>query len=286
MGKSKKKKQKNNTKVKSDKFLRKQNIILMSIGLLLIAASILVSKLGSRQRNEFRKQLDSLPELTSTEQILSAVNSDESRHYLVTGYTFPSYKAVTDPYDWLGGKYLYISVSLRDKEKSQSDRRFDKTAFGHFFFDKDTELLGIDENSFSPVGLKQKKRYSNSTEYYMYYYIEPGAKFSFVALLGNGKASLSGFGDTRCIVQGDKDKLVESSGSVNSLISLLLAIGAGLCAIGVIGDYFEIKSRKKKALQKELKKKQEEEDWKKAQEYQEEQMELIRQHRENSQKDN
>ena len=100
-----------NNQENSGKIFKKSNIFCIITACVLIAASLALSRKGSKQRNEYKKLLNALPELTTTEQILKAVNAAEEKQYLISNYEFPAYIPVSDPAEYMGGKYICISVT-------------------------------------------------------------------------------------------------------------------------------------------------------------------------------
>ena len=82
--------------------------------------------------------------------------------------------------------------------------------------------------------------------------LSPDANVSFIALLGNNKAILSGVGGDRMIVTGDKSKLFTESmvGYWFGKIGLIIAFGFFLLAI-----FAEIGAIRKKNKQQPKKKK-------------------------------
>lgn len=271
-----------NNQENSGKIFKKSNIFCIVTACVLIAASLALSRKGSKQRNEYKKLLNALPELTTTEQILKAVNAAEERQYLISNYEFPAYIPVSDPAEYMGGKYICISVTCFEKGsdgKLKHVYQREGKACGRLFFDKETELLGIKEAMSGPF--VTRRRHSNTLEYH-YSCIDPDAKFTFVASLGDRKASVSGVGGFSSMVCGNKKTLIASFAGGKSLISFLLGLAAAFFILLVIIDLSDIFGKKKRALKKQ----QEEEEWKQTLAWQDQQLELARKQRESEEKGN
>ena len=276
----KKKKKKGNKQEDPNKIFKKVNIFCIVAACALIAVSFALSRKGAKQRNEYKKLLDALPEVTTTEQILKAVNAAEEKKYLISNYEFPEYIPVSDPVGYLSGNYIYIGVFRYDEGndgKLHHAMQHDKESYGRLFFDKETELLGVKE---SLSGSYVRRKRSHGTSEYHYSCIDPDTKFSFVASLGNGKARVSGVGDFTAMVCGSKKTLIASCAEGKSLLSFLLVLGAAFFALLVIIDVSDILGKKKKEEKKALKKQQEEEEWKQTLAWQDQQLELARKQRE------
>ncbi len=285
--KKKKKGNKQEDPVDQEKLFNKGNIVLMIIAAVCIAVYLLVSNWGSLQKGNYKKHLYALEELTTTEEILKAINAAEEKQYLINNYEFPFYTTVGDPQGHVSGEYIYISVLTYHEGndgKSHHDQRYDKESCGRLFFDNDTELLGV-KNAIT-VASENRRNITRGSEEYSYSYIKPGAKFSFVALLGNHTARVSGFGNDCRMVQGDKNALVTRSSEGYSLLKFFLGLGAALCIFVLVCDRLSISKKKKKALLKEQKKQQEEEEWKQTLAWQDQQLELARKQREAEEKGN
>ena len=210
------------------------------------------SKAHDAKKKAYHDVIDSLPELTTTRQILQAVNGDNEQLYLINNYQFPKFIPASVPYDLVDGKYVYVSVTVYEKKSDgKSHEVYNKHGreYGRLFFNDTTELLNV-KGAFISTN-KHDKCKRNGYEY-SYSMTSPDANVSFIALLGNNKAILSGVGGDRMIVTGDKSKLFTESmvGYWFGKIGLIIAFGFFLLAI-----FAEIGAIRKKNKQQPKKKK-------------------------------
>ena len=167
------------------------------------------TKAHDAKKKAYHSLIDSIPELATTTQILRAVESDNEQLYLINNYQFPQFIPASVPYNLFDGDYVYLSVSVYQKtsDGKSHDKEYRKE-YGRLFFNDTTELLNLKGAFFSTNLSKNRKR--NGYEY-RYNMLSPDANVSFIALLGNNKAILSGVGGDRMIVTGDKSKLFTES---------------------------------------------------------------------------
>jgi hypothetical protein len=226
--------------------------------MLLCAVGIYVFSV--RSNNEYAKdacRLDSLPTLTTTEQILEAVNSPSEKRYVICDYKFPKVESVADPYDNLssdsGYVYIYVNVyGTRRREHELYDLH--KSLHGRLFFDENTELLGFDKAFVAEAPSHHRVNFSGSRKRYEYNYLPSDAKLSFIAVLGNNKAELTGLDNgTSCIlgniVEGDKAQLADWSsdgGGLYSFAAFLCGIVLVVLGIVLLVDYIKSKKSEKK----------------------------------------
>ena len=236
------------------KFLRARNIILITLMIGCMGGCHFFSAQQSGKEAEYMKRLDSLPELTTTAQILEAVKAPQKQLYVINNYQFPIYTAAQDPYHNSVKERIYISVSVSTEGsdgKSKDQPNMYKTAYGSLLFDKNTELLGFKNAIVSVAGSSQKK----SRGGYNYYYsrLETNAKLSFVATLGNHIAKVSGLDENRNIVEGDKSRLVSetSDSTFNFLLKIACGIVCGFLGLFVLADWVSIKEKKEKSKQRQ-----------------------------------
>lgn len=209
------------------------------------------TKAHDTRKKAYHSLIDSIPELATTTQILRAVESDNEQLYLINNYQFPKFIPASVPYNLIDGNYIYVSVRVYDKDHDGKSRELSKEhrkEYGRLFFDDTTELLNVKGAFFSTNLSKNRKR--NGYEY-RYNMLSPDANVSFIALLGNNKAILSGVGGDRMIVTGDKSKLFTESmvGYWFGKIGLIIAFGFLLLAI-----FAEIGAIRKKNKQQPKKK--------------------------------
>ena len=236
------------------KFLRARNIILIILMIGCLGGCHFFSAQQSGKEAEYMKRLDSLPELTTTAQILEAINAPQEKTYVINNYQFPRFTTVGDPYNYLTDSYIYVSVSVCEDGndgKSHENPNLRREAYGRLFFDENTELLGFKNAIVSVAGSSQKK----SRGGYNYYYsrLETNAKLSFVATLGNHIAKVSGLDENRNIVEGDKSRLVSetSDSTFNFLLKIACGIVCGFLGLFVLADWVSIKEKKEKSKQRQ-----------------------------------
>lgn len=236
------------------KFLRARNIILIILMIGCIGGCTIFANKQKKAETENLELLNSLPELTTTAQILEAINAPQEKTYVINNYQFPRFTTVGDPYNYLTDSYIYVSVSVSEEGndgKSHEKPNLRREAYGRLFFDENTELLGFKNAIVSVAGSSQKK----SRGGYDYYYsrLETNAKLSFVATLGNHIAKVSGLDENRNIVEGDKSRLVSetSDSTFNFMLKITFAIFCGIFGLIVIGDYMTLNEKKKKSQQRQ-----------------------------------
>ena len=236
------------------KFLRTRNVILIVLILCCLGGCGFVAVKSNSAEKDYQQRIDSLPELTTTSQILDAVKSQQSRLYVINSYKFPKYELVSDPYHNLSDEYLYISVSVSSKGddgKYHDDPSQGKEVYGKLFFDDNTELQDFSKSIVSTAGATHNRTRGNSKYYYGL--LKPDAELSFIAELGNNQAKVSGLDGDRNVVEGKKERLVSSSSTATSflLYNILLAIAIVVCAILIIADYQTIKEKEQKRLNRQ-----------------------------------
>lgn len=236
------------------KFLRARNIILIVLMAGCLGGCHFFSAQQSGKEAEYMKRLDSLPELTTTAQILQAVKAPQKQLYVINNYQFPIYTAAQDPYHNSVKECVYISVSVSTEGsdgKSKDQPNMYKTAYGSLLFDNDTPLLDFKHATVSTAGTGLKK----SRFEYEYYYstLEPDAKLSFVAKLGGGEARVSSIDGNRQIVEGDKTGLAKQSedSMTNFLLKIACGIVCGFLGLFVLADWVSIKEKKEKSKQRQ-----------------------------------
>ena len=236
------------------KFLRPRNIILIVLMLCCLGGCGIVAVKNNSAGNDYKNRIDSLPELTTTSQILDAVKSQQPRLYVINSYKFPKYELVSDPYRNLSDEYLYISVSVSSKgddDKYHDNPNQGKEVYGKLFFDDNTELQNFDKSIVSTAGATSDR--TRGGDKYHYGLLKPDAVLSFIAELGNNQAKVSGFDDDRIVVEGNKERLASSSSSATSFLmyNILLAIAIVVIAILIIADYQTIKEKEQKRLNRQ-----------------------------------
>ena len=239
---------------------------ILIIIMLLCAVGIYVFSV--RSNNEYAKdacRLDSLPTLTTTEQILEAVNSPSEKRYVICDYKFPKVESVADPYDNLSrdSGYVYIYVNVYQYPVGHSSHRYaseheisdlHKSLRGRLFFDENTELLGFDKAFVAEAPSHHWVNFSRSRKRYEYNYLPSDAKLSFIAILGNNKAQFTGLDNgTSCIlgniVEGDKAQLADWSsdgGGLYSFAAFLCGVVFVCLGLFLLVDYIKSKKKEKK----------------------------------------
>ena len=239
---------------------------ILIIIMLLCAVGIYVFSV--RSNNEYAKdacRLDSLPTLTTTEQILEAVNSPSEKRYVICDYKFPKVESVADPYDNLSSDsgYVYIYVNVYQYPVGHSSHRYaseheisdlHKSLRGRLFFDENTELLGFDKAFVAEAPSHHRVNFSGSRKRYEYNYLPSDAKLSFIAILGNNKAQFTGLDNgTSCIlgniVEGDKAQLADWSsdgGGLYSFAAFLCGVVFVCLGLFLLVDYIKSKKSEKK----------------------------------------
>ncbi|MBQ2098538.1 MAG: hypothetical protein II480_10200 [Bacteroidales bacterium] len=231
---------------------------ILIIIMLLCAVGIYVFSV--RSNNEYAKdacRLDSLPTLTTTEQILEAVNSPSEKRYVICDYKFPKVESVADPYDNLsrdsGYVYIYVNVyGTRRREHELYDLH--KSLHGRLFFDENTELLGFDKAFVAEAPSHHWVKFYDYGKRYEYNYLPADVKLSFIAVLGNNKAELTGLDNgTSCIlgniVEGDKAQLADWSsdgGGLYSFAAFLCGVVFVCLGLFLLVDYIKSKKSEKK----------------------------------------
>ncbi len=231
---------------------------ILIIIMLLCAVGIYVFSV--RSNNEYAKdacRLDSLPTLTTTEQILEAVNSPSEKRYVICDYKFPKVESVADPYDNLsrdsGYVYIYVNVyGTRRREHELYDLH--KSLHGRLFFDENTELLGFDKSFVVEAPSHHWVKFYDYGKRYEYNYLPADVKLSFIAVLGNNKAELTGLDNgTSCIlgniVEGDKAQLADWSsdgGGLYSFAAFLCGVVFVCLGLFLLVDYIKSKKSEKK----------------------------------------
>ena len=229
-----------------------------------------------RSNNEYAKdacRLDSLPMLTTTEQILEAVNSPSEKRYVICDYKFPKVESVADPYDNLSrdSGYVYIYVNVYQYPVGHSSHRYaseheisdlHKSLRGRLFFDENTELLGFDKAFVAEAPSHHRVNFSGSRKRYEYNYLPSDAKLSFIAILGNNKAQFTGLDSSDVvyniegtptilgnIVEGDKAQLADWSsdgGGLYSFAAFLCGVVFVCLGLFLLVDYIKSKKSEKK----------------------------------------
>ena len=243
--------------------------------LLLCAVGICVFSI--RSKNAYAKdacRLDSLPTLTTTEQILEAVNSPSEKRYVICNYMFPIVESVADPYDKLSSDsgYVYIYVNVYQYPVGHSSHRYaseheisdlHKSLRGRLFFDENTELLGVDKAFVAEAPSHSNVNFSGAgSKRYEYSYLPSDAKLSFIAILGNNKAQFTGLDSSDVvyniegtptilgnIVEGDKAKLADWSsrgGGLYSFAAFLCGVVFVCLGLFLLVDYIKSKKSEKK----------------------------------------
>ena len=212
------------------------------------------AKAHDAKKKAYHDLIDSLPELTTTEQILQTMKNDNEQLYLINNYQFPKFIPATVPYDLIAGKYVYISVSVYDKDKdgkSHEVYNMHGREYGRLFFNDTTELLNVKG---SLISTNKSDRCKRSGYEYRYSMMSADANVSFIALLGNNKAVLSGVGGDEMIVTGDKSKLFTESmvGFWFGKIGLIIAFGFVLLVF--CAQIAEIRKKNKQQPKKKKKK--------------------------------
>ncbi|MCM8872829.1 MAG: hypothetical protein NDJ65_06065 [Paludibacteraceae bacterium] len=236
------------------KFLRARNIILIILMIGSIGGCTIFANKQKKAETENLELLNSLPELTTTAQILEAINAPQEKTYVINNYQFPRFTTVGDPYNYLTDSYIYVSVSVSEEGndgKSHENPNLRREAYGRLFFDENTELLGFKNAIVSVAGSSQKK--SRGGYYYYYSTLEPDAKLSFVAKLGDGEARVSSIDGNRQIVEGDKTRLAKESkdSTFNFLLKIACGIVCGFLGLFVLADWVSIKEKKEKSKQRQ-----------------------------------
>lgn len=247
---------------------------ILIIIMLLCAVGIYVFSV--RSNNEYAKdacRLDSLPTLTTTEQILEAVNSPSEKLYVICDYKFPKVESVADPYDKLSrdSGYVYIYVNVYQYPVGHSSHRYaseheisdlHKSLRGRLFFDENTELLGFDKAFVAEAPSHHRVNFSGSRKRYEYNYLPSDAKLSFIAILGNNKAQFTGLDSSDVvyniegtptilgnIVEGDKAQLADWSsdgGGLYSFAAFLCGVFFVCLGLFLLVDYIKSKKSEKK----------------------------------------
>ena len=235
-------------------FLRPRNIILMLLTLCCLGGCCFVAVKTNDAENDYRHRVESLPELTTTAQIIDAVKSQQPKLYVINGYKFPKYELVSDPYHNVAEGYLYISVSVSSKgsdNKYHDNPNLEKEVYGKLFFDDNTELQNFDHSIVSTAGKTNDHKRGNDKYYYGL--LSPDAELSFIAELGNNQAKVSGFDGDCNVVEGNKERLVSSSATATSflLYKIALAVAIIILAILMIADYQDIKEKEQKRLNRQ-----------------------------------
>ena len=236
------------------KFLRTRNIILMALILCCLGGCGFVAMKKHSAESDYRHRIYSLPELTTTSQIIDAVKSNQPKLYVINSYRFPKSELVSDPYHNLADGYLYISVSVSTKgsdDKYHDDPTLGREVYGRLFFDDSIELQNFNNSIVSTAG-ETRERKRDDDKYY-YSLLKPDAKLSFVAELGNNQAKVSGLDGNCNAVEGEKEGLVSSSSEATSflLYNILLAIVIVVLAILIIADYQTIKEKEQKRINRQ-----------------------------------
>ena len=236
------------------KFLRPRNIIFIALILCCLGGCGFVAVKSNNAENDYQHRIDSLPELTTTSQILDAVKSKQPRLYVINSYKFSKYELVSDPYHNLSDEYLYISVSVSSKgddDKYHDDTSQGKEVYGKLFFDDNTELQDFNKSIVSTAGATHDRTLGGNRYYYGL--LKSDAELSFIAELGNNQAKVSGLDGDRNVVEGSKERLVSSSSTATSFLmySILLAIAIVVLAILIIADYQKIKEKEQKRLNRQ-----------------------------------
>ena len=243
-----------NKKNKQTKFIRLRNIILILLMICCLVGYGIVSSQRKKAEADYMQRVNSLPTLTTTAQILDAIKNPQPGLYVINNYQFPKYKLVSDPKQNTAERFLYISVSVSQKGKDGKyhDRpNSKKTVYGRLFFDDNTELLNFNRASISTAGAS----FNRSRGEYSYHYsvLEPDAKLSFIAQLGNNSAKVSGFDGNIDIVEGKKERLASYTEKYIKYLMLNIALGiaSGLFGLFVFSDYLTIKEEKEKRLNRQ-----------------------------------
>lgn len=236
------------------KFLRPRNIILIVLILCCLGGCGFVAVQSNSAENDYLQRIDSLPELTTTSQILDAVKSQQPRLYVINSYKFPKYELVSDPYHNLSDEFLYISVSVSSKgsdDKYHDDSSQGREVYGKLFFDDNTELQDFNKSIVSTADATQDRK--RGSDKFHYGLLEPDAELSFIAELGNNQAKVSGLDGERNVVEGKKERLASSSSSSTYylMFKIVLAIAIVILAILIIADYQTIKEKEQKRLNRQ-----------------------------------
>ena len=237
---------------------------ILIIIMLLCAVGVYVFSI--RSKNAYAKdacRLDSLPTLTTTEQILEAVHSPSEKRFVICNYKFPKVESVADPYDNLSrdSGYVYIYVNVYQYPVGHSSHRYaseheisdlHKSLRGRLFFDENTELLGFEKSFVAEASSHHRVNFPSSRKRYEYNYVPSDAKLSFIALLGNNKAQVTGLDSSDIVnnvVEGDKAVLAgycSDGGSLNGLAAFLCGVVCVGLGIFLLVEYIKSKKSEKK----------------------------------------
>lgn len=106
------------------KFLRARNIILIILMIGCIGGCTIFANKQKKAETENLELLNSLPELTTTAQILEAINAPQEKTYVINNYQFPRFTTVGDPYNYLTDSYyLRLCISLRGWQRWEKPRK-------------------------------------------------------------------------------------------------------------------------------------------------------------------
>ena len=231
---------------------------ILIIIMLLCAVGVYVFSI--RSKNAYAKdacRLDSLPTLTTTEQILEAVHSPSEKRFVICNYKFPKVESVADPYDNLSSDsgYVYILVNVYETHRNRRETEIydlHKSLYGRLFFDENTELLGFEKSFVAEASSHHRVNFPSSRKRYEYNYVPSDAKLSFIALLGNNKAQVTGLDSSDIVnnvVEGDKAVLADycsDGGSLNGLAAFLCGVVCVGLGIFLLVEYIKSKKSEKK----------------------------------------
>lgn len=200
------------------KFFRTSNVILIIVMICCLGGCYWLAQKDRKNFAETQNQIESLPVLTTTEQILNAINAQDTKTYLITNYRFPHYTTVTDPSPglYLEGEYLYIKSQKYSPRKRArvGSTPMDKDGapyivYGRLFFDSETELTGFSDAEIgSPEYYNKEELFGTE---YRYEYLDSKTPLTFAAKLGNHSAVIAEFNNKRVVTSGDTETLTHQN---------------------------------------------------------------------------
>ena len=219
-----------------------KNIIFIVLTICCIGGCKYVSHRQNLRENEISRKIDSLPQLTTPQQVSDALAAPEKRLYLVIDYVFPRCETVEAPYGHLEGSFVYAKVHAYNEETERKDGKErkvwksagEKRQEGRLFFDGGIELP-LDKASYSGVHSKTVKEWKKK---YEYTYLLPDEPFTFIAELGQNSALLSGIESNCWLATGGKEQLTSTAKSSfwMTAIKVVLIIAAVIFVLLVVSS--------------------------------------------------
>ena len=226
-----------------------KNIILTVLMLCCIGGCKMSCNKIDNLASEYKAKINALPELTTEQQIKEALESPESKLYVISGYRFPKIESVVKD------NCIYYSKSeyKRDEESKKLGRQYESTAsqhteqYGKIFIDETTKLTGITNAIIGGCEVTTEEDYHVNCKY-EYEFLQGDQPLWATALIGNHTAKCEGIdGASGSIAGKSKDYLRGNSGhTLYMVITTVTTIAAIVIGFALMSSLTSKKGNVKK----------------------------------------